>query len=157
MGKIIPAKASARLSIYGKEVIAASMYSKGKDFIGAALLLRKYGGQEYVVLHLLCQGVECVLKGVLLSVSYDVYGPQLKSMGHDLVKLADAVQVALGCKSFRKDVLDELNKLNVLYKKHLLRYGAIYDIFVDPSTIKSGMVLRKVAALIRLIEAKGGL
>jgi hypothetical protein len=60
-------------------------YQKGRYFIGAALLLRKHGGDEYVVLHLLCQGVEIVLKALLLLHDFDKYRTLLKGYGHAAV------------------------------------------------------------------------
>ena len=57
---------SGRLTIHGKRLVAESMYAKGKGFLGAALLLRREGGYGYVVLQLLCQGVEITLKALLL-------------------------------------------------------------------------------------------
>jgi hypothetical protein len=54
------------LSRDGKQEIAAAMYVKGKNFLGAAMLLRQKGGYEYVVLHLMCQGIEITLKAFLL-------------------------------------------------------------------------------------------
>ena len=51
--------------INAKPKIAQSMYDKGKNFIGAAILLRRLGRQtEYVVLHLICQGMEVIPKRI---------------------------------------------------------------------------------------------
>jgi hypothetical protein len=41
------------LTISGKRMVAESMYSKGRSFIGGALLLREHGGNEYVAVHLM--------------------------------------------------------------------------------------------------------
>lgn len=73
------------------------MYGKGERFVGAALFLRKADGDSYVVLHLLCQGIELLLKGLLLHNDYDLYRTQLKRpLGHDLIACADAVADAFG-------------------------------------------------------------
>lgn len=70
-----------QVTLHGKRLIALSMCEKGKSFIGAALLLRKRGGYEYVFLHLLCQGIEVLGKGYLLLENHDQYKPQLRCIG----------------------------------------------------------------------------
>ena len=66
---------------YAKQWVAASMYSKGKNFLGAALLRRQNAGYEYVVLHLICQGAEITLKGLLLFKDFEKYKPKLRKYG----------------------------------------------------------------------------
>lgn len=136
-------------------MVAESMYVKGKAFLGAAVLLRQKGGYEFVVLHLLCQGIEVVLKGLLLAIDYDKFKPKLKNFGHDLLKLTDAATSAAGIPALRPRVRSEMESLNQLYSRHLLRYGSGYDILVDPKTIRNRLVLRHMIALLRLIERKG--
>jgi hypothetical protein len=85
--RVVALKGVARPSWHGRRLIAASMYQKGKHFVLAALLLRQKGGYEYVVLHLLCQGIEITLKALLLSADYDTHRPKLRSYGHDLLRL----------------------------------------------------------------------
>lgn len=136
-------------------MVAESMYVKGKAFLGAAVLLRQKGGYEFVVLHLLCQGIEVVLKGLLLAIDYDKFKPKLKKFGHDLLKVTDAATSAVGIPALRPRVRSEMESLNQLYSRHLLRYGSGYDILVDPKTIRSRLVLRRMIALLQLIERKG--
>lgn len=155
MTTIASASCTARLTAHGKRMVAESMYAKGKSFLGAAILLRQKGGYEYVVLHLLCQGIEIVLKGLLLAVDYDKYKPKLKHLGHDLLKITDAATDAAGLPALRPRIRTEMESLNRLYSRHLLRYGSGYDILVDPSTIPSRLVLRRMVALLRLVERKG--
>ena len=64
MTNIVSVAGTAHLSTHGKRVVAESMYAKGKAFLGAAILLRSKNGHEYVVLHLLCHGIEITLKGL---------------------------------------------------------------------------------------------
>lgn len=129
------------------------MYSKGKSFLAAALLLRKRGGYEFVVLHLICQSVEITLKGLLLFKDYDHYHNELKvRFGHNLRKLATEVSKAFGIEPIPKDLASELEALNALYRKHLLRYGTFYDILIDPRTIATSLTSRKIAAVIRLAD-----
>jgi hypothetical protein len=131
------------------------MYDKGKSFIGAAILLEQRGGNQYVVLHLICQGVECVLKAILLSIDYERYSPLLKDkLGHKLVKIASAVGAETSM-SLKPALLAELSNLDNLYARHLLRYGSGFDIVVDPKSVAYGKVMHRCAAMIRLIETKG--
>lgn len=146
---------SGRLTNYGKRMVAASMYAKGKNFLGAAMLLRKNGGYEYVVLHILCQGIEITLKALLLFADYDAYKPKLRKYGrsgHDFSLTAiDALSV-FGLSPLRSPLKEELQALSFLYSKHLLRYGTFHDILVDPQTIPSRRVLQRMAAVLRLAE-----
>ena len=126
------------------------MSQKGRAFIGAALLLRQRGGYEYPVLHLLCQGIEVLGKGHLLSIDYQAHMPKLKSYGHNLIRLAEVVEQVSNLSILKPLVRSELDVLSKLYSKHLLRYGSGYDVLVDPTTIPSDRVLRRLAAIFRV-------
>jgi len=107
---------------YAKRQCALSMYSKGKSFLGAAILVRQAGGYEYVVLHLLCQGIEIVLKAILLIRNFDRYSGKLKRYGHDLGKLSAAVITEFDrLKPIGPALATELAALNSLYSTHRLR------------------------------------
>ena len=155
MATIVSAVGHAQLTTHGKRLVAASMYAKGKAFLGAAILLRQKGGYEFVVLHLLCQGVEVTLKGLLLLIDHDKYKPRLRRIGHNLLSASEATAKAAGLSPLKRDIRTELEVLSNLYSKHLLRYGSGYDILVDPSTIPSHRVLRRMGAVLRLAERKG--
>lgn len=143
------------MTVYAKQLVAQSMYEKGKAFLGAALLLRQRAAYEYAVLHLLCQGIEVLGKGYLLSASYDTHKPKLRSYGHNLVKLVAAVERAANIRILRPATRAELEVLNNLYMQHLLRYGSGYDILVNPKTIPSRKVLLRAAALMKLANRRG--
>ena len=144
---------SGRLTVHGKRMVAKSMYAKGKSFLGAGILLRQQGGYEYVVLHLICQGVEIILKALLLFRDYDKYRNQLRRpLGHNLTALVAASLSEFGAKPISPALAGELDTLNSLYSNHWLRYGSFYDILVAPQTIPSTLTLRKIAAVIRLAE-----
>lgn len=146
-------KGTGRLTRHGKRLVAESMYAKGGNFFGAAILLRQKGGYEYVVLHLLCQGLEIVVKALLLMRDYDRYKPMLKSkggFGHDLEKLVAAAVTEFRLRPLSSGEAAELRTLNGLYSNHLLRYGSGYDILVDASTIASKRIFRKMVATLRL-------
>jgi len=145
-----------RLSIYGRGRVALSMYVKGKNFLAAAILLRQHGGpvaNEYVALHLICQGVEIVLKGLLLFRNYEKYKTMLrKPLGHNLKKLVKTATTEFRVRPLSAKHMQEIEQLSNLYSNHILRYGNGYDILVNSSTIPSELTLRKITAIIRLSE-----
>lgn len=143
------------LALAGKQAIANSMYNKGKAFVGAAILLSREGSSEhthYVALHNFCQGTEIVLKGLLLYRDYDKYKPRLRLLGHNLVAIAREAASAYGRREPRANLATELATLNGFYSKHLLRYGGLIDIFIDPRTIPRKKTFRYMVALIRAAE-----
>lgn len=135
---------------------ALSMYEKGKAFLGASLLLQQRASTEamqYVTLHLLCQGMEASLKGLLLLRDFDRYRAKLrKPLGHNLTLIADEAVKCYGLRPLRPALRKELDALNTLYGHHLLRYGSIHDIFVDPATIPTTRVWRSLHATLRISE-----
>jgi len=141
------------VTIHGKRVVAESMYAKGKSFIGAALLLRQWEGYEYVVLYLLCQGIEITLKGLLLMKDYDRCKGKLKSVfGHNIKRLVAEAISEFGVRPVEPALKAELEMLTSLYSRNRLRYGTFYDVLVNPETIQSRLTLRKMAAVIRLAD-----
>ena len=141
---------SGRLTAYGKRMVAHAMYSKGTSFLGAAALLHRQGSYESVVLHLMCQGIEIILKALLLVSNHDKYAPQLTALGHNLEKLANTAVAEFGARPLSPIVAHELSALNRRYSKHLLRYGTPYDIVADPATIPTRHVFIKTLAVVRL-------
>jgi hypothetical protein len=119
------------------------------------MLLRQKDGYEFVVLHLLCQGIEVALKDLLLAIDYDKFKPKLEKFGHDLLKVTDVATSAAGIPALRPRVRAELESLSQPYSRHILRYGSGYDILVDPKTISNRLVLRRMIALLRVVERKG--
>lgn len=140
-----------RLSSYGRDRRARLLYVRGVHFVGAAELLRQRGGYEYVVLHLLCQGLEIVLKSLLLFRDFEKYNPRIRTgFGHKLIKLADETSSAYGLPPPRDELRAELEHLESLYRDHQLRYGSDFEFMIDPMTIPAELVTRRIAALIRL-------
>jgi hypothetical protein len=126
------------------------MFHKGAHFLGAAVLLHREKGCRDVVLHLLCQGLEIVQKGLLLANDYDKFKPRLKDkLGHDLVRGSDAVRGAYSLRPLEKEVMAELQSLNLYYRQHLLRYGTIHDVLHNKE-LKFEAVMRRAVALTRL-------
>ena len=119
----------AKLASYGKKQVAHAMFHKGKQFLAAATLLNRQQGYKDVVLHLLCQGIEIIQKGLLLANDFDQYEPKLqKPLGHNLVRGSELLKKAFHLKPLKKLVQDELQMLSDYYSKHLLRYGGIHDV-----------------------------
>lgn len=119
----------AHLAPYGKKMVAHAMFDKGKNFLVAGTLLNKQQGNKDVVLHLLCQGIEIVQKGILLVRDFDKYESKLqKRLGHNLVRGSEALHKEFKLKPLKKGPQDELQALSDYYRKHLLRYGGIHDV-----------------------------
>ena len=138
---------------YSKRKIAEAMYHKGRNFLAASVLLSKKGGYQYVVLHLLCQGIEIVLKSLLLFKDFDKYQRKIeKEIRHDLEKAMNEVVKEFRPKGINNNVKIQLCKLNEMYKTHVLRYGDIVDLLLDPNTIECNLVLRKILAVLKVTE-----
>jgi hypothetical protein len=156
----MPAKKQKRLARSfltdaGKRGVAASMYAKGTSFIGAAILVRGQSASEhsdYVVLHLLCQGLEVLMKGLLLHKDYDRYRARLGAhdLGHNILDVTEEALREYGLNPMRDNLKTELRELDKLYRDHWLRYGSTLDILVDPRTIQRDRVLHRLRAAIRL-------
>jgi hypothetical protein len=81
------------------------------------------------------------------------YNPKLRQgYGHNLEGLVTDVVAEFKFHPLRSSVAAEFQALNSLYAKHRLRYGSFYDVLVDPVTISSDRVLRRMAAALRLAE-----
>jgi hypothetical protein len=122
-------------------------------------LLRERSGNQYVVLHLICQGLELLLKATLLLHDYDHYAACLrkpKVFGHDLMKLANESVKLYAKHDLSPATRAELATLHRLYSAHALRYGMLEDIFMDASTIPFHRVLRHTARLIRRLDSRLG-
>jgi len=140
----------SKLSLYSKKKIAHAWFHRGTNFLLAAKLLEEKGGYHYVVLHLICQGLEIIIKSLLLMQNYDKYKPKLKGMGHDLIKSVEELnEFVVKTMKIDDDTIRELEKLNGFYRQHYLRYGNLLDIFKDPKTIPSDLVMKYAFKLVR--------
>ncbi len=150
--------AEVKLSSYGKRRTAEAMYHKGCNFVAASVLLSQKGGYQYVVLHLLCQGVEIVLKSLLLFKDFDKYQRIIKKkIGHDLEKVAKAVIKEFRPKGIDDNLRKEIRKLNNMYSSHVLRYGDVVDLVIDPDTIECNLLLKKIVAVMKVTHKNLGL
>ncbi|MBB4429114.1 hypothetical protein GGD66_007714 [Bradyrhizobium sp. CIR48] len=138
---------------HGKRLMALALYRRGKSFIGAAVLLeRQLGADRYVVLHLLCQGAEIILKALLLLLDYEKYIKQQRRHGHDLNRVVAVAIKAFGLHPMRPNLAQEVQALNNFYSRHLLRYDGLHDILIDPASIESNRVFRRIVAVLRIAE-----
>lgn len=139
----------ASLTNYSKKMIAHAMFHKGKNFLGAAILLDKQNGYRDIVLHLICQGIEIIQKGMLLAKNFEKYAPKLqKPLGHNLVRGSEALCEEFNLKPLKKTTQNELFLLSEYYRKHLLRYGGIHDVIGGGShNLEFQRVVRRATAL----------
>jgi len=129
------------------------MLGKGKAFLAAAVLLKERGGDDFVVFHLFCQGLEIFLKGLLLYEDYDRYHPRLRQgFGHDLERLAAEAANAFSLHKPSGPLAAELSNMNSLYKKHLLRYASMVDVLRRLPSLSTTRVFRRTVALLRLAD-----
>ena len=138
------------LSNHGKRLVAQAMYWRGCEFLQASVLLQNHSGYSFVCTHLMCQGLEIVLKSLLLFRDYDKYRPILHKLRHNFVHLADEVSSIYALKPMSKDLRNEIVTLNNLYKTHFLRYGDARDLTFDPNSIQDTHLTKKVVAWMRL-------
>jgi hypothetical protein len=160
---IVSAAGHGTLTLAGKRLRAHQMFDRGMSFLGAAVLLRKHGGNDYVFLHLVCQALELMLKAVLLFADYDSFVKKLpprsrqtpEGHGHNLVKLAkSACECYQRLKPLSAPLLSERAALNRLYQDQPLplRYAGLHDFFIHPGSIKRDLVLRRTGAMAKLIQ-----
>jgi hypothetical protein len=83
---------------------------------------------------------------------YDRFKPRLRKLGHNISKVAEETLAAYGLKPMRPSLAKELGQLEVLYSRHLLRYGNGYDILVSPLTIERDRVFHRMAACFHLAD-----
>jgi hypothetical protein len=144
----------------GKDIAANIMFDKGRHFIAAASLLNKEDGMPDVVLHCLGQGIECILKALLMNHDYDHYLKE-KSNGKSIIKntighdLAIALKEVAKCYKIKKinyKVQIEIAILNEQYKAHSLRYGMPINIFQDLTGFNFDLINRKLLQAMKIIE-----
>lgn len=108
--------------------VTVPMFEKGRSFVMAGGLVKAYEGHRFAYLHLLCQGIECIGKALLLAHDYEKYEPRLRNVyGHDLEVLMTEVNQNSGSRFFSEEASNELKELSRFYKYHMLRYGHAND------------------------------
>ena len=147
----------ARLSAFGKNEVAKSMFGKGRAFVGAYILLRQHNQAEpteYVALQNLCQGVEVTVKSLLLFKDYDRFQPLFgkpKGYGHDLPRLVKAALEEYSMHPLSRKSMTQFQLLNEFYSNHRLRYGNGVDLLIDPNSIERNRVVKLLARVIKIV------
>jgi len=120
----------------------------------AGALVKAYEGHEFVYFHLLCQGLECIGKAILLKHDYQKYHSNLKKIfGHNLETLISEVNIISQAALISDDALQELKQLNNFYQNHILRYGNTSSRIKDLSQLSASFLHRDlVGCLIALNE-----
>lgn len=135
--------------------ITIPMFKKGCSFVMAGGLVKAYEGHHFVYLHLLCQGLECIGKSLLLAHDYDKYQPILRNdYGHDLEALIAEVDQNRGCAFFSEAAARELSGLNSFYKRHMLRYGDLIDFDTQSASLYAEHLHRELVASLTELNRK---
>ena len=141
------------LTKHAKAMIARAQFERGCAFVGAAHLTRPHAmhePQQYVVLHLVCQGLELIIKGILLTKDFDTYRSKEKIFGHKIERLTDEAIKVFNLRPLEPKLKTEIKYLAERFSAHQLRYASAMDIFIAPSSIEYDLTLRKLHAVIRL-------
>ena len=136
-------------------LITLPMFEKGRSFVMAGGLVKAYEGHRFVYLHLLCQGLECIGKALLLAHDYGKYEPRLKSdFGHDLVVLVAEVDKNQDDAFFSHKASVELTALDSYYKRHMLRYGDAFDFKQESAQLVADSLHRELVESLDWLNPK---
>ena len=106
-----------------------------------------------VTANLMCQGIEVVLKALLIYKDKSKYGPKLRrEYGHDLVKLADEVLRVYKLKPMSQSVRAELVFSSKLYESHFLRYGDARELVFNAGSIQDKHLVPRLVAAMKLAQ-----
>ena len=151
--ELIPAAATLKPTPAAKRMIAEQLYVRGRHFIAAAILLHQHDGDENVVVHLLCQVFELVLKGLLLARDFDKYQPRLKGQyGHRLARLVCDTLAEFNLRPLQLRHTAELQDLEQWYATNMFRYGLMQPFLANPNPFSSEIILRRIALIRRLAD-----
>lgn len=142
-----------KLTKSGQKLKTRGMYLRGRQFTHAAILLNEKTGKDYPYLHLLCLGLEIILKSTLLEKDYQKYKDYIKNkLSHNLDKCLKAYIKEYNSVDFDKNIKKEISELNNFYANYEFRYAMLNEIFIDPSSINSDLTLRFIAELIEKFD-----
>jgi len=138
-------------STYARQIIAVEWKQRGLEFLAAAMLLYQRQGHTFVVAHLIAQSCELLAKSYLIWADPELTEPELRVLGHDLVKLCDRLSRCLGKSCLNAGSSRQLTELNELFKTHQLRYAGYLQHILAPATIPDcGLLLKRIYKLIKL-------
>lgn len=142
-----------KLTNSGIKLKVKGMYLRGRQFTHSALLLNEKTGKDYPFLHLLCLGLEIVLKSALLEKDYEKYKNYNKNnLKHNLDKCLKAYILEYPTDKIDKKVLREISELNVFYNSFQLKYAMLSEILIEPKSIDSDLTIRFLAQLIEKFD-----
>jgi hypothetical protein len=143
-----------RPSLYTKQMTAGQTFSMGLEFVAAGMFLEREYRKSYVSLHLLCQGMELILKSFLLNKDYDKFKKLIANNRnqHSLINLVDMVIKEYDVKELKPEAREQLSKLNSHYERQRLRYINTLSLVGYYLGLDAGLVFRKVFAAIRLAQ-----
>lgn len=138
-----------------KQLKTNYMFEKGIEFVESAIFLAQKKGQTYVQIHLLLQGLEIILKSILLSKDYDKYNKKLKKeFGHNILKLINELKEIYGFKNIDQKFERELTLIHGYYLSNNLRFGSLLDIFIDVNSIDINTIELKTLKLIKILKIR---
>ena len=140
------------MTSYAKRLTAQLYYKKGCHFVAAAILLDQNDGDLYVVLQLLCQGLEIMAKALLLLKNFDKYQPLVEKYRHRLYPLVSDALAEFKLNRLRPHTSAELENLSKMYSGHVFRYNRLACVLIDPKSISFKLTLRRTGAGIRLAD-----
>jgi hypothetical protein len=142
------------LSAYTKRIVAQKWMFRGGAFLAAANLLgvQRQNSEDalMVSLHLLCQGMELFLKGLLSDKDYDLYYPKLKSFGHRLDFLADEVTKIYSAPMINAQLRCEFLALVLWYSRHWFRHESGLGFVAMSGAPSYFRTLRRMLAVVRV-------
>lgn len=142
-----------KLTNSGVKLKVKGMYLRGRQFTHSALLLNEKTGKDYPFLHLLCLGLEIVLKSALLEKDYEKYKNYIEdNLKHNLDKCLKAYNKEYPTDKIDEKVLREISELNQVYNSFQLKYAMLSEILIEPKSIDSDLTLRFLAKLIEKFD-----
>ena len=133
-------------------MVARDMAVRGGHFLASAILLKQHDGHPYVWRHNFCQGIEVLMKGLLLIKDFDQYWPKMRKFGHNLLPVCDAAAAAYGLSTPVGALRAEIDYLSRFYQQHWLRYASGVSGLIDANSIGYERTLQRLVAVQRLIE-----
>ncbi len=141
--------------VYQDHQVKMMLYMNGNNFIKAAAAIKDkvYTKQNPVYYHLICQGLEILMKLLL----WQNHGLRLdsskKKYGHNLEKLYDSM-IKDGVINSRDD--DMIAELDWWYSQHFLRYPEFQGVFTirpDPYNVRNiDSFIQQVSDAARLVN-----
>jgi hypothetical protein len=145
---VVQATGTAHPTNYAKREVARKMYFQGKAFLVAAAHVRGASSTEewnYVSLHLVCQGIELIMKALLLLSKYDEFLPKLIKLGHRLEAIWNSVSAEYSISPLLPKERKQLAALAKFYTGDQLRYAGMQNFFINPQTIDSEAIIHRLS------------